>query len=611
MANSNTGFLSTTELDFNALKANLITYLSSQPQFADYNFEASNFNVLLDVLSYNTYINAFYINMVGSEMFLDTAQLRESAVSHTKELNYLPRSRTSAVAYVNISVDPGNLTPDFITIPKFYTFSTSLNGATISYSVPDDIIIKPVNGVYFVSNTAIYEGSVVTEYFNVVANNNLYTLQSDNIDTRSVTVYVYESQSSSVSHIYNYAESLYALGPTSNVYFMQGYSANKYQLTFGNDVTGRKLSQGNLIKVQYRDTLGDAGNGSFIFKKNGSFYDSNGNAYNNISVATVKASSEGSERETIDSIKFNAPRYFPTQGRAVTASDYVALAKAKFPQLQSINAFGGENLIPPQYGKVAISVKPYGTIGLISDALKVDIVNYLKLKNLTTEPVIIDPEFFYIDVVSNINYDSSLTSSSSAQVKALAELAIINYGINNLTEFGSDLRYSKLVADIDNSDLSIVSNETKLRLIKRWNPLLGVYQTLSFTFDNELFHEEVTYLIPQGHEQVIQSDYFTYLHTDNLTYSAYVGDDGTGVLNVYTYQIIQGVNTRTILAAGVGSVNYLTGEFLLTTVINAYSGNYISIYALPKNKDLYSIKNKFLIIESTKITTTINDIAKA
>ncbi|NDB62213.1 hypothetical protein EB001_27810, partial [bacterium] len=184
---SNTGFLSTTELDFTAIKSNLITYLQSQDQFADYNFEASNFNVLLDVLSYNTYLNSFYLNMVGSEMFLDTTQLRESAVSHSKELNYLPRSKTSAVAYINISVDPGNRTPDYITIPKFYAFSTQLNGTTIYYTVPDDIIIRPVNGAYSAANVAIYEGSVVTEYFNVSSNNNTFTLQSENIDTRSIT----------------------------------------------------------------------------------------------------------------------------------------------------------------------------------------------------------------------------------------------------------------------------------------------------------------------------------------------------------------------------------------------------------------------------------------
>jgi hypothetical protein len=530
---SNTGFLSTTELDFTSIKFNLITYLKSQDKFSDYNFEASNFQVLLDVLSYNTYLNSFYLNMVGSEMFLDTAQLRESAVSHSKELNYLPRSKTSAVAYVDITVDPGSKTPAYITIPKNYTFTTSISGTTLYYSVPDDIIIRPINGSYIAANTAIYEGSIVTEYFNVVANSNIYSLQSDNIDTRSISVYVYESSSSTISNNYEIAESLFGLTPLSNSYFIQGYSDKKYQIYFGNDVTGRKLSQGNIIKISYRDTLGELGNGAYIFKKGSAFYDVDANQYTNISVATVRAATEGSERENIDSIKFNAPRYFPTQGRTVTTEDYIAITKAQFPQLQSINAFGGEELNPPQYGKVGISVKPYGTVGLISDSLKITIVNYLKLKNLTMEPIIIDPEFFYIDIVSTINYNSSISSKSSAQLKALAENAIINYGNLNLTEFGSDLRYSKFVSNIDNADDAIVSNETKLRLIKRWIPTFNIKSTISFSFDNELYHETVQYLLPQGHEQVIISSSFVYT-SNGIDYSSFIADNGLGVLNVYT-----------------------------------------------------------------------------
>jgi hypothetical protein len=247
---------------------------------------------------------------------------------------------------------------------------------------------------------------------------------------------------------------------------------------------------------------------------------------------------------------------------------------------------------------------------LISDSLKVSIINYLKLKNLTTEPIIIDPEFFYVDINSTINYNSSITSKSSAQLKALAENAILNYGNLNLTEFGSDLRYSKFVSNIDNSDDAIISNETKLRLIKRWVPTFNIKSTISFSFDNELFHEAIFYAIPQGHEQVIVSDTFTYT-SNGIDYISYIGDDGQGALNVYTYQIINGVSTRTVIASDIGTVNYITGEVLLSTTATSYIGNYIQIYALPKGKDLYSIKNKFLIIESTNISLTMNDIAKA
>ena len=607
----NTGFLSTSELDFSAVKSNLITYLKNQSQFADYNFEASNFNVLLDILAYNTYLNSFYLNQVGSEMFLDTTQLKESAVSHSKELNYLPRSRTSAMALVDVTVTPSNgLTPPYITIPKYYKFTTQVNGGTHNFTVPDDIIIRPVDGAYTAANTAIYEGTIVTEYFNVAGNNTTYTLQSDNIDTRSMSVYVYESSTSSIYYPYIEATSLFGITPTSNVFFMQGYGQNKYQISFGNDVTGRKLTQGNVVRVEYRDTLGETMNGAFLFKSTSPFYDENAVAHTNISVALLSAATDGSERESIDSIKFNAPRYFPTQERTVTSQDYIALTKAKFPQLQSVIAYGGEELIPPQYGRVAISVKPFGTSGLISDSLKINIVNYLKLKNLTTEPIIVNPEFFYVKIDSILHYDSRLTSKSSAQIRSLAEVAILNYATLNLSEFGSDLRYSKLINAIDSSETSIVSNETKLKIIKRWTPVSSIQTTLVFSYENELYHEAVLYSLPQGHEHALQSSSFIYTHTDNVDYTCYIADDGLGTLNIYTIQILAGNSVRKVLNPDIGIVNYITGEITLTAKIKSYTGNHISIYGILKNKDIYAQKNKFILIESTDINLSITDITK-
>ena len=599
---ANTGFLSTSELDFQTLKSNLKTYLQGQDRFSDYDFEGSNMNVLLDLLAYNTYQNAFYLNMVGSEMFLDSAQLRESAVSHAKELNYLPRSKTSAVAYVDITIDTGTATPAYVTIPKHYRFTTIVDGQSLTFSVPQDIIVRPINGNYTASNTAIYEGSIVTEFFNV-SNNSTYILQSDNIDTNSLTVYVYQSNTNSASYVYTQATSLFSLTPTSNVYFIQGYSTNKYELYFGNDLTGRKLSAGNIIKVEYRDTIGDLGNGAYSFSKTSAI-----DGYTGITVATNLVAAEGSEREEISSIKFNAPRYFPTQERAVTAQDYIALTKAKFPQIQAVNAYGGEELSPPQYGRVAVSVKPYGTEGIVSDSLKISIASYLKQKSLTTEPVIIDPEFFYVDVSCNILYNPSLTSKGPSQIKTLAENAIINYANTNLTEFGSDLRYSKLIADIDDSDPSIVSNDTNLLLVKRWSPTVQSSNTLSFSFENELYHEATLYQLPNNHEQSLYTSFFTYTHTDGLDYTAYVGDDGLGNLNVLTLQNISGVTTRTVLNTDAGTVNYYTGEVVIKANVKSYTGNYISIYGNPFNKDLYATKNKFLLVEAKDILVTVSSV---
>lgn len=598
---ANTGFLSTTELDFEAIKSNLKTYLKAQGRFADYDFEGSNINVLLDILSYNTYLNSFYLNMVGSEMFLDTAQLRESAVSHAKELNYVPRSKTSAVAYVDITINTGNTSPAYVTIPKHYKFTTTLDGTTLTYSVPNEVIVRPINGVYTAANTGIYEGSIVTEYFTVANTSELYTINSENVDTTSLTVSVYQSNTSNTPYVYTQATSLFNLTPTSNVYFIQGFSTNKYQIYFGNDLTGRALSVGNLIKVEYRDTLGELGNGAYTFYKTSSI-----DGYSDISITTNFVAAEGSDRESIDSIKFNAPRYFPTQERAVTAEDYIALTKAAFPQLQAVNAYGGEELIPPQYGKVAISVKPFGTTGLISDALKTNIINFLSGKNLTTEPIIVDPEFFYVDVDCSVNYNSSLTSKSLSEIKTLVETSIISYGTNNLTEFGSDLRYSKLVSGIDSVDPSVISNQTTLKIIKRWSPLTGSLSTHSFSFDNELYHEITLYQLPNNHEHALYTTQFTYTHTDGLDYSCYIGDDGLGSLKVYNLQNVGGVTTRVALNSDAGSVNYYTGEVLIKLNPTSYSGSYINIYAVPFNKDIFAIKNKFLIIDAQDVLVTVN-----
>ena len=371
---ANTGFLNTSELDFDNYKSNLKSYLKGQSQFSDYDFDGSNINVLLDVLAYNTYLNGFYLNMVGSEMFLDTAQLRESIVSHAKELNYIPRSRTSAVAHVNFSIYPpagAQLNYNPITIPKYYPVTSLVDNQTVTFTTASEILAYPagfVNGVFTSSSyyealdVPLYEGKVVSEYFNVLPNvNTRYILSSENVDTNSIEVLVRTSTAPYIS-LWTRASSIFGLSGTSNVFFIQGYGSNQYELIFGDGTSGTALENNWIVGVTYRDTAGDLGNGAFIFKKTTNIQ----SIYTNISITTVTAAADGSERESNNSISFNAPRFFTTQDRGVTSIDFENLAKAKFPQLQSVYAYGGEQLDPPQYGRIAISVKPSGTAGTIS-----------------------------------------------------------------------------------------------------------------------------------------------------------------------------------------------------------------------------------------------------
>ena len=598
MANN---FLNASDLDFSAIKSSLKTYLAGQSKFSDYDFDGSNMSVLLDILSYNTYLSNFYLNMVGSEMFLDTAQLRESIVSHAKELNYLPRSRTSSRAVVNIRVVPTD-SPSYIVIPKFYKMTTTIDNTTLTYSTDSDIILYPTSNGYLASNVSIYEGSVVTEYF-TASNTTFYRLQSENIDTNSIDVTVINSSVDSSNSTWTRAENLYGLNGTSNVYFLQGYGANQYELNFGNDVTGRALVAGNIVKVRYRDTIGDLGNGAYRFSKGGSIQ-----GYSNVSVSTVAASIEGSEREANSSIKFNASRYFTTQERAVTALDYANLTKAKYPQIQAVVAYGGEELNPPQYGKVAVSVKPFGTAGLISDSLKTQIINYLNTKSITTQTLIVDPEYYYVKVDTSATYNTSATVNSSAQVSSLIRSAILDFGSTNLIDFGDDLRYSKLIKAIDTCESSIISNQTELMIIKRWSPTVGTSSALSFSFDNELYHELNLYLLPQGHERTFYSSSFTYTHTDGTDYTCFIADNGLGALYVYTTQSTASGLVDTPLGSSIGSVDYYTGRVDIAINIKAFNNSYISLYARLKNKDILSLQNKFILIESSDVSVTLNPI---
>lgn len=594
---ANTTFLSTSELDFNTIKDNFKSFLQGQSQFADYDLDGSNINVLLDILAYNTYLNSFYLNMVGSEMFLDTAQLKESAVSHAKELNYIPRSRTSAEALVDITITPGD-SPDSIVIPENYKFTTTLDGTTYNFYVDQDHIVIANNGVYQASNVSIYEGRLVTEYFDVGANTK-FVLQSDTIDTRSINVQVYESNTSSTGYNYSMATSLFGLAPTSNVFFIHGHKANQYELDFGNGVTGRSLSAGNRVKVVYRATNGELGNGASGFNKSSSIQ-----TYSTITANTVLSARNGAEREDIDRIKFNAPRFFNTQERAVTAQDYISLTLAKFPQFQAVAAYGGEDMIPPQYGKVAIALKPYGSTAIVSDALKAQVVQYLNLKNLTTEPIIVDPDILYLDIVSDVKYNTNQTTIGQSALKSQVYTNIINFGSSYLNDFGIDFSYSKLIAAIDDTNPAIISNDTSVKLEKKWSPVPQVTNNFSFSFNNEIYHEDTLYELPQGHELAIQSTLFDYV-SGNTTYTSYIGDNGLGVLKIYTDQYTGNVATRVSLNDNAGTVDYYTGEVTLTANVDGYSDSHIGIKANLQSKDVSVKRNAFLIINGQDVVVNM------
>jgi hypothetical protein len=592
---ANTGFLSVSELSFDGIKQNLKTFLKSKTEFKDYDFEGSNLNALIDLLSYNSYMNAYYLNMIGSEMFLDSAQIKNSVVSHAKELNYLPRSRTSARALVSFTVNTGQDTPPTVTIPENYTTRAVVDNTNLDFTT-DETLVLTYNGVSYTSDPVyIYEGKIVNEFFNV-ADGVRYIINSENVDTNSIKVTVVKSTTDSSNSVYTYAENLYGLDSNSEIYFIQGYGANQYEIIFGDGILGKKLTNGNIVNIKYRSTNGELGNKAYTFTPTTKVE----NGLYSVAVSTNTPAADGSERETIESIKYNAPRHFASQNRAVTKDDYKNIIIESYPQIKTVNVYGGELADPPQYGKVIISMIPYGSNPIVASELKTNIITYLKTKSITTEPVIIDPEYLYVEVVSDVRYDPTLTSKSLQQLKTEVISKIQEYSDLYLTDFGNDLRKSRLSSMIDEADPAIISNQTYLRAIYRTAPPKGISQRLSFSFSNPLYRPFKKPYI-EGEEETVRSDFFTYLK-DNVSYNARISDNGEGLLRLY---YLTPDSKQIILNENIGTVNYDTGAVVLDITVQDYI-NYIDFYAITLNDDIVVQESKYLKIDFSKLLISIN-----
>ena len=605
---ANTGFLDVSELSFDGIKNNLKTFMKSKTQFKDYDFEGSNLNSLLDVLSYNTYMNAFYLNMIGSEMFLDSSQLRNSIVSHAKELNYIPRSRTSARAKVTFAINTGGDIPINVVIPENYTIRTIIDGINMDFTTDESITVNRSDVGYVSDSVYVYEGKIVYEFFTVDGTVR-YSLDSSNIDTNSIRVTVINSASDTSNTIYTKADTLYGLTSNSEIYFVQGYNNDQYEIVFGDGISGKALANGNIVKVKYRSTNGELGNKAVNFAISTAVGDTSSYP---VTVTTNISAADGSERETIESIKLNAPRHFAAQNRAVTKDDYTTLIIEKYPQIKTVNVYGGENAIPPQYGKVIISMIPYGNFPVVSAELKTDIVAYLRTKSITTEPVIKDPEYMYIEIQSAVSYNPSLTAKSIQQLKSDVLSKVQSYETTYLNDFGNDLRKSRLSSLIDSADTSIVSNQTTLRTIYAIVPTKGIKQRIAFSFSNPLARPlRAPYIVNET--ECIRSSLFDYFK-DGVYYNSTtpqgqvtLSDDGNGFLRLYyiMYDKITDTIVQQILESNIGTVNYDTGELAFDLNPYDYDTN-IKIFAKVINDDIVVQENKYLKIDYDEIGIAVS-----
>ena len=588
-----------TELDFFAIKEQFKNYLKTQTSFKDYNFEGSNMSILLDVLSYNTFQNNFYTNMALSEMFLDTAQMKNSVVSHAKELNYLPKSSTSSKAIVRVTFTDTN-GASTITMPKGTKFTSAINGSSFNFVTAQNYLARKTaistdnkTAEYVADNVEIFEGQIFKEaeqegYF-VDDSAFKSVLSSENVDITSVRVSMDDGE---IEYIYK--SEIFGVGPTDRVFYIEPYFDDRYAVVFGRNVFGLQPSPDEKIQIEYRVCNEDEPNGASKFAttfKSGA------------RVETIQIASGGAKKETLESIRFFAPRSIQIQERAVTAKDYEIILKQKYNEIEAVSVYGGEDLEPPQFGKVAISVVLEGSNDL-SDSRKNEFRRYLIDKTpLTIEPIFVSPEFMYVDAVINVYYSYKQTNKSEQELEGLIRNAILIYNNENLNAFGATLRTSKLISAIDNVDDAILSNSVDLKAIIEYSPPLLLSQNPTFKFGSALV-KPYPFTNTTGF-----ADFKPSVTSSAFSYNgicAIIQDNGAGLIQIVSSDI---VNTR-ILNANAGTVDYTTGIVkLVNFTTDGYTGAAIKIFAKKKETDVISPKNRLLEIRDSDIKLIFNEVS--
>lgn len=590
-------------LDFDTLKQNLKLYLSNQSAFRDYDFEGSNINVLLDVLSYNSYLNSFYMNMIASEMFLDSAQKYDSVVSHAKELNYIPISSSSSIANVNITFETVGLNGR-IYLPKGTRFSGANENGSFEFVTRDDNYYYSSNNTFTVNDLQIYEGSYFQDAFiqDDTQENLLFKLSNKNVDLDSLTIRVSENAGANV-YTFKKADNLFNLTNTSEVFFVQGAEDNKYEIVFGDNILGRKPQHLAVIVAEYVVCSGNVSDGVNTFSLLEDLTLENGGSISS-EITTVSPSNNGSLQEDIDSVKFNAPRHFSAQYRAISSDDYSSIVLSNFGgRVEDINVYGGQEIEPKQYGRIVITIKPFGGT-IASNNLKAEIQNFLlDYIALPNRLIINDPDTFYCHIITSVQYNIKEGVKTLNQIKNEVSSSILNYSSNNLEKFQNDFRYSKFVTNIDNVDTDITSNDTQVRLLKEVSPEINETTSFVINFNNELEGRKTLCTGIYHNNVVLTTTQFTYVSEDDTeTTLAQIKDDGNGNLLVY-----KTVNGEIItVKPNIGSIDYTSGKVEINNLkTSSYVGS-IRFLVNTKNKDIISTKN--MILYMSPEYTTVNAI---
>ena len=597
-----------TNLDFDQIKTTLKDYLKSNSNFTDYDFEGSNLSTILDVLAYNTYITSYNANMVANEVFIDSATLRENVVSLARNIGYIPRSKKSARATVSFFVDTTNITPApaSLTLKKGPIASTSgaFGNQSFVFSILEDITVPVVDNVASFNDIQIYEGILLNTNFTYTSRNpnQKFILPNSGIDTDLISVLVKSNSSATASVKYNLQDSLFGIGAESEVYFLQEIEDERYELIFGDNVFGKALEEGYYIEASYIVTNGDSGNGIGQFSFSGRLtYTRNSTEYvvsSGISLLTTGLPSIGGESiEGVESIKKYAPRIYASQNRALTANDYETLIPAKiYPETESISVFGGEEVVPPQYGKVFISIKPR-TGDFLPNLIKENIK--MKLKKYAVAgivPEILDLKYLYLEIDSKVYYNTNL-APNSAYVSSVIQTNANKYAESTeLNKYGARFKYSKFLKIIDDSHPSVTSNITTVQMRRDIRVVLNSLAEYSIGFGNE-FH------IKSMDGYNIKSSAFKVSGILEDVYLSDIPDTNrnTGSIFLFTVPSTSSLNP-TILRRGVGKINYTSGIITLNP-INITSAkikdgqSIIEISVTPKSNDVIGLQDLYLQLD--------------
>ena len=611
-----------TNLDFDQVKTTLKDYLKSNSNFTDYDFEGSNLSTILDVLAYNTYISSYNANMVANEVFIDTATLRENIVALARNIGYVPRSRKSSRATVSFFVDTSNIspTPASITLHKGIVSTTtgSFGNQSKTFCILDDISVPVFNNIASFDDISIYEGTLLSSNFTYSTRvpNQKFILPNSGVDTSLISVTVKNNENSSAFTKYSNQDSLFDIGGQSKTYFLQEISDERYEIFFGDNIFGKALEEGNFITANYIVSSGDSGNGISSFQFSGRLtYTRNAQTYavtSGISLLTTGLTSSGGDTiESVESIRRYAPRIYAAQNRALTAGDYETLIPAKiYPETESISVFGGEELIPPQYGKVFISIKPR-TGDFLPNLIKQNIKS--KLKKFAVAgivPEILDLKYLYIEVDSKVYFNTN-KAQSSAFVSSTVQTNTNKYAESTeLNKYGARFKYSKFLKIVDDSHEAITSNITTLRMRRDLRVVLNGFAEYQIGFGNKFQVKD-----PDGFN--IKTSAFK---IDGISQDVYLGDlprpnRETGTLFFFTLPNI-GSQSPSIVRRNVGSIDYINGIITINPV-NVQGGmikdgqTIIEIEATPSSNDVIGLQDLYLQLDisNSNFETVVDEIS--